>query len=133
MKDNETRDRFVELRAQGKSFASIAEELNVSKPTLIEWSKEMQVQVSNLRAVNEEALRERFKLTKEHQLQVLSQQFNAIRTEIEKRDLADLPTDKLYGVMFKLANELREQDKPLMLQRSGLVMDDLETKTSWEA
>ncbi|MSR85324.1 hypothetical protein EXS71_02720 [Candidatus Uhrbacteria bacterium] len=133
MKDNETRDRFVELRAQGKSFASIAEELNVSKPTLIEWSKDMQVQVANLRAVNEEALRERFKLTKEHQLQVLSQQFNAVHAEIEKRDLSELPIDKLYSVMFKLTDELREQDKPMMLQRIGLVMDDLEAKTSWEA
>ena len=133
MKDNETRDRFVELRAQGKSFAAIAEELNVSKPTLIEWSKDMQVQVANLRAVNEEASRERFKLSKEHQLEVLSKQFNAVQVEIEKCDLTELPIDKLYGVMFKLADELREQDKPLILQRSGLVMDDLETKTSWEA
>lgn len=123
----------MELRAQGKSFASIAEELNVSKPTLIEWSKDMQIKIANLRAVNEEALRERFKLTKEHQLQILFQQFNVLQAELENRDLAELPIDKLYGLLFKLADELQEHDKPLVLHHSSLTAVDLETKTSWEA
>lgn len=113
MKDNETRDRFVELRAQGKSFASIAEELNVSKPTLIEWSKDMQVEIANLRAVNVEALRERYRLTKERQLQALSHQLETVEAEIEKRGLTDVPTDKLYGILFRLSDELREEDKPM--------------------
>jgi orotate phosphoribosyltransferase-like protein len=35
MKDEETIARFIHLRAQGWSFARIATELNVSKPTLV--------------------------------------------------------------------------------------------------
>jgi transcriptional regulator with XRE-family HTH domain len=133
MKDNETKDRFVELRAQGKSFATIAEELNVSKPTLIEWSKDLQVEIANLRAVNVEALHERYRLTKERQLQALSHQLETVEAEIEKRGLTDVPTDKLFNILFKLSDELQEEDKPMMLRHSGLTMIDLEPNTTWEA
>ena len=43
--------RFIELRSQGWSFAKIATELNISKTTLITWSRKHQFQVQNLRAV----------------------------------------------------------------------------------
>lgn len=134
MKDNETREKFVELRAQGKSFVAIAEELGVSKPTLIDWSHDMQVQIANLRALNDEAMYARFKMSKEHELQMLTKQLNTVQTEIERRGITDLPTDKLFNLLFKLSNELREQDKPVILQRNeGFSMIDLETKSKWEA
>ena len=41
MKSIEEKQRFVELRAKGLSFERIAEELKVSKPTLIKWSEEL--------------------------------------------------------------------------------------------
>ena len=133
MKDHTTKDKFVELRAQGKSFASIAEVLGVSKPTLIEWSREMQVLIANLRAVSDEALCERYRLTKERQLQVLSCQFEAIETEIGKRDLKEVPIDKLYAILFKLTEGIRDQNKPTTFQRTGINLDDLESTTQWEA
>ncbi len=132
MKDNETRDKFVELRAQGKSFAAIADELGVSKPTLIDWSRDMQVLIANLRAVHDEALLERYRLTKERQLQALSQQLEIVETEISKRGLSDIPTDKLYNILLRLTEHAREQSTPLKLQRNGLIMEDLETKMTWE-
>ena len=42
MHNEKTVQRFVELRSQGWSFARIATELNVSKPTLIQWSRKHQ-------------------------------------------------------------------------------------------
>ena len=38
----EFQDKFIELRVQGKSFDYIAEKMNISKPTLIKWNKELQ-------------------------------------------------------------------------------------------
>lgn len=51
MKTAEDRERFVELRAAGLSYAKIAEALAVSKPTLVSWAKEMQVELANARAM----------------------------------------------------------------------------------
>jgi orotate phosphoribosyltransferase-like protein len=33
------KQQFIELRAKGYSFQKISDELKISKPTLIEWSK----------------------------------------------------------------------------------------------
>lgn len=129
------KDKFVELRAQGKSFASIAEEIGVSKPTLIEWSREMREQIQNLHAIHDEALYEKYRVTKEHQLETLSRQLEAVEKELSHRALIDIPTDRLYGIMLKLIGGLRGEQKPLMLQHThdGLDFNDIATKTSWEA
>lgn len=132
MKDSQTKERFVELRAQGKSFAAIAEELDVSKPTLIDWSHDMQLEIANLQAMNDEALRERYRLTKKHRLQRLAMQLEVIEHEIAKRDLSDLPTDKLYNILLKLAGELREENDVVKLRQSGISVLDLEATSSWE-
>ena len=42
MNDVETHQKFISLRARGISFQRIAEELKVSKPTLIGWSRKFQ-------------------------------------------------------------------------------------------
>jgi len=52
MNDVETHQKFISLRAQGISFQRIAEELKVSKPTLISWSRKFQSEAAaqNLRS-----------------------------------------------------------------------------------
>src|SRR5512146_270209 len=56
MNDVETQQRFVFLRAEGWSFARIAEDLQVSKPTLIKWSRKFQFDIQNQRAIIVESL-----------------------------------------------------------------------------
>ena len=48
MHDDKTVQRFIELRAQGWSYARLVTELNVTKPTLIAWSRKHQFQIQNL-------------------------------------------------------------------------------------
>ena len=59
MTDQETIARFIFLRSQGWSFNRLAVELNISKPTLIKWSRQHQFEIANLRATETEALAER--------------------------------------------------------------------------
>ena len=51
MKNAKDKERFIELRAEGRSYADIAAALNVSKPTLIAWGKELQKEVGNARTL----------------------------------------------------------------------------------
>ena len=134
MYDTEVKDQFVELRAQGKSFASISEALGVSKPTLIEWSREKSEELNNLTAINQEAMRERFRITKEHELSLLSQRLGEVKDELEKRTLDDISTDKLYGIFFKLIRELRGEQKPLELQATSfdLLEDAFSSIKKWQ-
>src|SRR5580765_2845893 len=56
MKDQETMQKFIELRSQGWTYARLMAELNLSKPTLVNWSRKFQFQIQNLRAIELEAL-----------------------------------------------------------------------------
>ena len=40
--------KFIELRAEGHSFDEIAKRVQISKPTLIKWSKEFKEQIAEV-------------------------------------------------------------------------------------
>ncbi|MHB1003933.1 MAG: hypothetical protein ACYC5A_02630 [Thermoleophilia bacterium] len=97
-KDIKTKERFVELRAQGLSFAKIAEELEVSKPTLIKWSRELQEDIANLRAIEREALLEKHLALKDKRLELLGEQASRIKEELGGRDFSMINTDTLLNI-----------------------------------
>ncbi len=105
MNDLETQGRFVELRSQGWSFARISQELNVSKPTLIKWSRQFQYDIQNLRAVELEALKEKWIASREEGINSLGLQLQKVEAELAMRDISELPT----GRLFTLAASLRRQ------------------------
>ena len=47
----QTKERFIELRAKGWSFDKIAKEIGKAKQTLIDWSKELQDEIANRKAL----------------------------------------------------------------------------------
>jgi transposase len=102
MKDNSTKQTFIELRAKGNSYDAIAKELKVTKQTLIEWSKGLSQEIDNIRQIEIEALRERLKLTELHKLEIISNQLKEIETELSERDLTGIKTEKLIELKLKL-------------------------------
>ncbi len=105
MYDSKTQQQFVELRVQGRSYARIAEELKVSRRTLIEWGRKFQFEIHNARVVEREALRERYLSTTEELVRRLGEQLQRVEAELAKRDMAELSTMRL----FSAAETLRRQ------------------------
>lgn len=117
MKDQETKERFVELRARGLSFDKISKELKVSKQTLIDWSRGLQEEIGNLKAIELEALQEKYFLTKEKRIELFGERLKAIKEELDKRDLKDVSTDKLIELLLKYHRILKEESVPLELMK----------------
>ena len=109
METTELKERFIELRAQGWSFDKIAKELGKAKQTLIDWSKELQNEIANLKAIELEALYEKYYLHKETRLQTFGEMLTKIKKEIEGRDLSDVPTDKLLELLLKYNSLAKEE------------------------
>lgn len=55
----DVKEQFIEMKANEYSFSSISEELKVSKPTLIDWSKEFKMDIENCRSLEIKALQEK--------------------------------------------------------------------------
>jgi len=125
----EKKEKFVELRARGLSFSKISGEIGISKPTLINWSKELEIEIQNMRAIEWEALREKYQLTKEKRLLLFSESLDKIRKEISKRDLSDIPTEKLYYLHLKLLDKVKSEELiPALAKRGFFKLDISETK-----
>lgn len=109
METTELKERFIELRAKGWSFDKIAKETGKAKQTLIDWSKELQDEIANRKALELEAIYESYYLMRENRLQTFGAMLTKIKEEVERRDLSDVPTDKLLELLLKYNSQVKEE------------------------
>lgn len=105
----ETKERFIELRAKGWSFDKIAKDLGKAKQTLIDWSKELEDEIANLRAIELEALYEKYYLLKESRIETFGGLVKKLKAEAMSRDLTEVPTEKLLELLLKYENQLKDE------------------------
>ncbi len=130
-KDNDTILKFIELRAKGLSYDKIAKELNVSKSTLIHWSKEFELEIINLRNIEYEALREKFMLNKEKKLEFSREIFDKLMDNLKSRNLDEIPSEKLVNIVMNLMDKLENEEKIIFVEKDSKIdFDFLEIK-SW--
>jgi transposase len=129
MVDTKTKARFIELRAQGWSYQRIAKDLKVAKQTVIDWGRELQGEVNSLRAVELEALRERYGLLQEHRVKTFGETLEAIRAELATRKLESLETDKLLELQAKYLRLFKEE--PELEFMSSAEIAEAKTLESW--
>lgn len=58
-----------------------------------------------------EALREKYLITSQAQIELLGTQLKKVREELEKRDLREIPTLKLFDLFMKYYKLLDEESK----------------------
>lgn len=105
----ELKSQFVELRAKGWSYIRISKKLKVSKATLSNWRQELETEIASLRAMELEALYERYFLAKEGRITLLGEQLKAIQEELKSRKLIDVSTEKLLEIQLKVFQALKEE------------------------
>jgi len=103
----EQKSRFIHLRAKGNSYTRIAKELGVSKGTLVNWNTDLEAEIAQVRSIELEALQEEFFLLKEGRIRLLGEQLKAIQSEMSKRDLSKIKTDKLMELQLRYFGELK--------------------------
>ena len=113
MHDEQTVQRFIELRSQGWPFARIATELSVSKPTLINWSRKHQFQIQNLRAIELEAVADRWLSSVSDRLNSLGGQLHKVEAELATRDIKALSTPQLYAIARNLRRQIQQTAGPV--------------------
>ena len=113
MHDDKTVQRFIDLRVQGWSFARLATELNVSKPTLIAWSRKHQHTIANLVAIEREERLNQLLATSEERLRRLGAELRAAEAELATRDLAALSTGRLLSHLESLRRQVRREAGPV--------------------
>lgn len=101
-------EKFMELRAKGKSFNQIAQQLKVGKQTLIDWNKEFKEEVANRKAVEIEALQEKYFLTVQKSIEFYGSKIQRLENELKHRELLEVPTEKLFELLLKYRAALKD-------------------------
>lgn len=109
---NEQKMLFVTKRAQNMSFDKIAQELGISKPTLLKLQGELYDQIREQEFYEVQELTEQFRVTRRDRFEVTARLLGAVRDELARRadaeQLADLPLDKLVNLALILEKRLSQ-------------------------
>lgn len=106
---NKVKLRIIELRAEGLSYAKIAEALKISKQTALEIVRDNKDEVTSLQAMEMEALFDAEKINLRGRVEQLSSLQARLREELAKRDLSKIPTDKLIALFIKTNQALKDE------------------------
>lgn len=100
--------KFIELRGRGWSYDKIAQELQVSKPTLLKFERENETKVAEARALEFQAVLERHNLMRLERVEALSCLLHSALEEVKKRSesLQEVSTEKLVGLALILEKRL---------------------------
>ena len=105
----ELKSQFVELRAKGWSYVKISGRLKVSKNTLTSWGAELEGEIASLKAMEMEALHEKYFMNKESRIRLLGEQLKEIKDELKRRGLETVSTDRLLEMELKLYQALQAE------------------------
>ena len=103
------KQQILSLRAQGASYATIATEVKIANQTAVDFCKENEETLATLKAMELEAFYESFRVSKEARIEELVLIKNRLKDEIAKRDLADVPTDKLIALYMKAQDAIKDE------------------------
>lgn len=109
---NDQKMAFVMQRAQGKSFDKIAQDLGVTKQTLITWQGELNDQIKEQTFYELQTITEAYEVTRKQRFDANAKLLGAVMAEMTRRadadQLADMPTDKLVNLAMVLERRISQ-------------------------
>lgn len=116
MRDAETKNRFIELRASGKSYSEIGKELHIAKATCCTWNKELASEISRLKEEELDEIYTAYGMKKAARIKRIGETLNQIDHALEFADLSMMPPEKLLDYKLKYMEALGNEyigDSPL--------------------
>jgi transposase-like protein len=109
---NDQKMAFVMQRAQGKSFDKIAQDLGVTKQTLITWQSELNDQIKEQTFYELQTITEAYAVTRKQRFDANAKLLGAVMAEMTRRadadQLAEIPTDKLVNLALVLERRISQ-------------------------
>lgn len=130
MISQEAKERFIELRAEGLSFDTIGQQLDISKPTLIKMSRELSAKIEQLKYINLEAIAERYKAMKAGRLESIGRLLEKIDSAIEAVDFSRVPAEKLIELRLRLTDKMKAELSESFKVEKGALTELLDSDSS---
>lgn len=109
------------LRAKDYSFTEIAERVQLSRPTVITIVRDYASAIAKLSQLELQELLVMYKQTTKKKLQVFGGVLGRLLDELERRNLSDLPVDRLLEIILKYSRALEDTvaEKVVTMRKNG--------------
>ena len=109
MKPQELKQEFIRLRAEGRSYSYIAQELHISKSTCTKWEQMLEADIAQLKREELNTLYEEYAMKKEGRIRQLGDTLARIEDALQATDLAEVPPEKLLDLKLKYREALQKE------------------------
>jgi len=116
--------QFITLRADGKTFDSIAKKLNKAKSTLIQWSKIYETEINDMVFLSMQSLKEEFKHTQRQKYKQLLEHLAKVDKAITEIDLTKATIKDLILVRNDIQNSIDNMEKNTKFKKTNLMEKD---------
>lgn len=107
-KSTDTKLEFIKARAAGKSYRTIAKELDISPSTCYEWQKELSGDIERLSQERIAEVYEAQSLNRAARLEAIGLHHKKIIEALEQKDYTEVPADKLADMLLKADKAIAE-------------------------
>ena len=109
MIDDITKQKFIALRAENKSYSQIMEALQICKSSCIKLNTELRAEIAAQRAEQLQALYDQYQMTKEARIRKLGSVLQRIDAAVEEINLTGIAPDKLLDYKLKYEKALKDE------------------------
>ena len=110
---NDKQNRFLTLRAEGKSYDAISQELKISKPTLMQWSKLFENEIKDLQFESFLKIKEAYSWSVKTKYEMILKQLSKIDDAILEADLSQSSIKDLFTIKNNLLFQLEAIEKKI--------------------
>lgn len=127
MKTTDKKLEFIRLRAEGKSYRAIEQEIGVSRTTCGEWEKELSADVARLKQERLEEVYAQYGMAREARIRRIGETLRRLDEALADVDLSALPPEKLLDFKLKYSAALRDEyTATASTEATGAATDTLE-------
>lgn len=109
MKTADKKRDFIRLRAEGKSYRAIEQEIGVSRSTCGEWERELRADIDALRHESLEELYAQYGMAREARIRRIGDTLSRIDAALAEVDYSQLSPERLLDLKLKYSAALRDE------------------------
>ena len=108
----ELKEKFVKLRADGKTYSDIANTLSINTKTCQRWNNELLEQIEKLKSIKKQELAEQYILCKKKRLQVLASVLDNLQDAALQIDYNSIKPYRLIVLLLKYTELAKSECVP---------------------
>ena len=109
MKTADKKLEFIRLRAEGKSYRAIEQEIGVGRTTCGEWDKSLSAEIARLRQENLEEMYSAYGMAREARIRRIGDTLHRIDEALSAIDFKAIAPEKLLDFKLKYSAALRDE------------------------